>query len=55
MLKNLSLNVVLTINASKSKIFFNKGCTDKAELKEITGFPESHFPTKYLGTPLSPI
>ena len=53
MLENIKKYIGLSVNSSKSKIYFSKGCSNKEELRNIIGFSEGLFPSKYLGLPLS--
>ena len=54
-LKKLQPFTGLTINKSKSKVFFSKGCRDKESIAAILGVPISSLPISYLGLPLSSV
>ena len=51
---DLEVKTGLSFIESKSKIFFSKSCSNRSLIKNILGFSEGSFPSKYLGMPLSP-
>ncbi|XP_020250145.1 uncharacterized protein LOC109827551 [Asparagus officinalis] len=53
LLESLTLYIGLSINKSKSRIFFSKGCRNKDVLSSFMGISRGYLPVKYLGLPLS--
>jgi len=53
LLQKLALNTGLSIDKSKSKIYFSKSSKNKQVLPNLIGIPEGTLPTRYLEIPLS--
>jgi len=53
LLQKLALNTELSMNKSKSKMYFSKSFKNKKVLSNLIGIPEGNLPTRYLGIHLS--
>ena len=53
LLQDLAYNTGLSINRTKNRKFFSKGCKKKKELSAVFGISEGALPVRYLGLPLT--